>query len=120
MTSKTSNNPHGFEVGQKVFTIGSGRSGVHHEPKHREISKIGRKWVETKCGHRFDIETCVADGGKYSPPFKVFMSEQHYAETEGLKVEWLSFKNSLAYSPPKGMTVEKLAKIKELVFGGDS
>lgn len=115
MTQPNPKNPHGFVVGQKVFTKANSRSGRYDQFEEREIIKIGRDWATMKGDYRFELTTLRVDGKGFSPPFTVYLSEQHYDDTIGTQIAWSKLVNSLTNNLPKGMTQDKIAAIKALI-----
>lgn len=49
---------------------------------HTKVTKVGRKWVETDDGHRFDINDWRywADGKGYTSPGRLWESQQAYED----------------------------------------
>lgn len=115
MTQPNPRNPHGFVVGQKVFTCKTQSRGPYPEFKDREIIKIGRDWATLEGDYRFELTTMRVDGKGYSPPFTVYLSEKHYEETTGVQIAWRGLVKSLTHSVPDGMTRDKIAAIKALI-----
>lgn len=74
-----------WKVGQKVFVVIT-LNRISPCREYRVITKVGRKWISYGEGYdrnRFNAVTLRVDGGKYSSPGEVYISEgAYYAEHE--------------------------------------
>jgi hypothetical protein len=82
-----------FIVGQTLWweysemSRGPGREVV--------ITKIGRDWIYLNNRCRVDKRYLVADGGKYSPPGRCYLSKEAYAEMVELNKAWRDLRNAI-------------------------
>lgn len=109
-----------YHVGQTVYVVnwrGSSRT------REFMISKIGRKWITTFDGWdtmRFDPETGLIDGGKYTSPGKIWKSTEDYKTHVKIVERWNYFclKASRShYAHPKGITVERIDELMKELWG---
>ena len=106
-----------------------------------KVTKIGRKWAELASGHRFEINTVSKDGWRLSAGigrpvsvscfigpdavsipvacFLCFFTEQDYLDKIARQKEWTILTRSLSAYPPKGISLEDIHKIAEIVGLGD-
>lgn len=104
-----------LKVGQKLWWVPSGRR--HDEQKEVTVLKVGRKWATLDNCHRIDIWMMIADGGGYSPPGSCYFSREEHEKKLALSREWGRLKLDLTYKsqPPAGVTVEDIARVRELL-----
>lgn len=102
-----------FELGQTIWIHFYQRSlGVALSP--HTVTKIGRKWVTLGNGfrenaYRFDVDTLELDGGDYTSPGKVYLSEEAYHQETALMGAWKVFQDRIRFfgyqTTPKGLTL---------------
>ena len=103
-----------FKVGQELFWV----DRMRKINRAVTVEKIGRKWVYLSNHHRIDHETMEADSGGYSSPGKCYLSEQAYLNWLFIINEWSELKKEfIGFYPPKGMTMDKISQIKNILEG---
>jgi hypothetical protein len=79
-----------YAVGQKVwFVPRDSRTGTGRE---LVVTSVGRKWVQLRAGHndfKVEIGKVDVDGGQYSSPGVLYVSEQAYHDYIALSVAWV-------------------------------
>ena len=94
-----------FEVGQKLWYVQSEYLRRQVDPGHEvTVTKIGRKWIHILGPHihakdKFDLEYMQIDGGEYTSPGRVHLSEQHYKDHLYSLRLWSSFVGKLPFQP---------------------
>lgn len=102
-----------FEIGQTVFYTDNDRKGRIYPSK---VESIGRKWVNLeKHAGRFDKETMLLDGGQYSSPGKVYLSEEVYRNELAVEDLWKKFREAYTYRAPEGVTVDNIREAARLL-----
>lgn len=108
-----------FKVGDVVWFVDNDRRQRRNGPEAVTVSKAGRKWVEYHDGRRrFDRETLLVDGGKYSSPGRIWRSVAEYEAHSDLQNAWSRFRTaaSSAYGPaPEGVTKEDIDQAMRLL-----
>lgn len=110
-----------YTVGQKLWFVPS-----HNErwssQKEVTVRKVGRKWVELDTGQRIEKGKRIIDGGDYSSPGSVYSSKQEYDNYVSLNNAWDDLRRTIdkRYSPPDGMTIEKIEQAKAILFNRES
>ncbi len=104
-----------LKVGDKVFMVPTQKR--RGSPDWVEITKIGRKWVSFGIRGRFDIETRLVDGGQYSSPAKIYLTEEEYIQEIELKKLWNEFYDQVYSwrSRPYWISKEKLESLLALI-----
>lgn len=105
--------------GDKVFFVPNRYSS--EKPRHVTVDKVGTRWVHVLSGYsgmRFDLKTGEVDGGVYSSPGQIWLTEQEYLDECALDRRWYAvakfFDNHL-YQRPESITPEKLSQIEEIL-----
>ena len=95
------------------------------------VTKVGRKWAGFRRADaqqwqrdegRFDIDTFAADGGGYSSPGQIYLSEEGYHEHRRLNARWAIIASHLRglYGRPRHITdadMDKIVEILHLSYG---
>lgn len=105
----------GWHVGARVLVVYDLNQRGPRK-KWASVTKVGRRWIEfLKDGFlsrnktdRFDAETLQVDGGAYSSPGKVWLSECEYDHQTELAKAWSDLVRRLSHTPPPSMTMEAL------------
>jgi hypothetical protein len=109
-----------FHEGQELFYVPERRSG---ESSAVVVHKVGRKWVHIKWGYqmmcrsRFDPNTGECDGGGFSSPGRVYLSQEIYEREKKANSLWKLLRkamlNSLHNRPNKlsGESIQHAANI---------
>jgi hypothetical protein len=100
-----------IEVGQKLWYVGNRRGS---EPRWVEVSKVGRKWIETERGLRFDIATLNADGGQYTSPGRAWITQEAHAYAVEKNRRWSEFRTMVerSWHCPDGIEVEDINELE--------
>ena len=77
------------------------------------MTKIGRKWAALDNYERIDVNTLIADGGKYSSPGRCYITREAFEAEQALEEAWHDFQRRVSYVVPPGMTVERIAQLRE-------
>ena len=104
-----------YKVGQKVWVeYYQNRAGSGGEI---EVTKVGRKWAELDKGrYRVEIGSAQIDGGNYSSPGRVWPSKADADAYQDLRKAWSDLRRGVvSYSPPEGLTLEAIAKAREVL-----
>jgi hypothetical protein len=65
--------------GQKVWWVPAD-TRYRDQSSYVEIMKVGRKWATLSSGHKVDLVSFYADGGNFSPPGRIWLSEGAWKE----------------------------------------
>ncbi len=113
----------GWHVGARVFVVETNYGSRGPLTYWAMVIKVGRKWVTVQregsvacC--RFDAETMRVDGGSYSSPGRVYVSEDDYLHETERRKEWGDLLPWVGYSgPPPHMTLEDIRAVAKMVKG---
>lgn len=114
------NNPHDITVGQQLFVVYDSKVG-RGGSEFMEVLKVGNKWATLgrpgrDWGHiKVHLVDRYIDGGQYSSPGSVYLSEQEYGDVHGLAVAWAQFRKDIPYRQPDGLTLTELNQAKVLL-----
>lgn len=100
-----------YNVGQKLWFVPA--RGVGREV---EIVKVGRKYAYFKY-YSTDVRVeklCAAVKDTYASG-TLWESEQACANNKATHIAWLRLKNSMRYTPPPNVTIESIAKARDLL-----
>lgn len=113
-------NPSDFKVGQQIFV--EWRNGSKPYMLTETVSKIGRKWVEFMNGRcRFNPETMNIDGGEYTSPGRVWLTEDAYdAHVERRHMWQKLYKLASRHTPPDHLSIEQMNLIISTLKGKGS
>lgn len=104
-----------YAVGQTVWVV---LNQGKRDGWAASVTKVGRKWVTLAHGTRFDASDGCIDGGRYSPPGKVYASQDAYAAERALSAAWWSLgeelRNTYSRAQP-GVTLERIAEARRLL-----
>jgi hypothetical protein len=106
-----------LKVGQKLWYVPSYVKNRAHEVI---ISKIGKKWAYDSRAHnpmQIHKETLVVPGTGSTLSGRCYLSKQEYEDMLVLESKWTEFYRKIYVSVPKDMTLEKLEKIEQLIWG---
>ena len=115
-----------YEVGQSVCVVSTGHR--HSSPARiidGVVEKVGRKWVTVQAGSdgyknlvQFSVEN-GAQNTEYAPSYALYLSRSHYEAQAALSGAWSRLKRRLSnlYSMPEGMTIERISKVTDILFG---
>jgi hypothetical protein len=93
-----------IEVGQELYYVP--RDG-RQKPYSVTVTKVGRKWAETSSrGLRFGVSDFIVDGGNYSSPGRVYLSEADWIVERDRRAAWVEFRSKVdrLYSCPEHLT----------------
>ncbi len=112
-------NPHNIVVGQKLYYVPN-RHNSSGAAREVTVEKVGKKWIAIDFGHRIEIGTLIADGGKYSSPGCCFLSKKHYDEIVMLNVMWGDTRKLFdhRYSRPDHITEKDMIYITVIMERG--
>ena len=99
-------------TGQKLWLVPARGFG---EPQEVEVGKIGRKWaglIPAYAG-RVDMETLGLDSSSF--PGRCYGSREEWEEQSALGKAWIALHRELPYRPDKNVTIEDIAKARELL-----
>lgn len=107
-------------VGQVVFLKLRDRYRRGSELLESKVTAVGRKWVQFDGGRwRAEKGSLYLDGGQYSSPGEIFLSEAHHHEVAVLGGAWTVFKRQVESSKwgsaPAGVTVEDIDAARKLL-----
>lgn len=108
---------HKWKVGQRVFVVKSDFSKTT-ECYYERITKVGRKWITFNEGwkqERFNAQTMRIDGGKYSSPGQIYLSEEEYKLEHEVKFYLREIKAKMYYTPQGGVTVSDILAAANLL-----
>jgi hypothetical protein len=108
-----------FTVGQSLWWVSSQRHYLGNRGVIVLVEKVGRRWITLSNGHRIDVNSWYADGGKYTSPGRIYVSQEDYENTTRTQIAWDAFKKRIdrAYKVPTSMTSQKIAEIERMIFG---
>jgi hypothetical protein len=101
-------------VGQKLWWVG------RHRERSYEVTvvTVGRKWATIDTGrpnYRIDLETLIADGGKYSSPGMCYLSKKHWEVEFRQRNAWYAFSRRVAGSRADYFTLAQIEKAAEVL-----
>ncbi|PZO78456.1 MAG: hypothetical protein DI629_12220 [Mesorhizobium amorphae] len=99
-------------VGQQLWYVPS--DSRRFTARFVTVEKIGRRWAEIGPHERIDKTTLIADGRGFSSPGTCYRSKEAYEASVTLSQAWFSLVKEMnhRWSPPAGMTMEKIAIIR--------
>ena len=103
-----------YTIGQTVCVVFERRGGASDV----KVTGVGRRWVSTDDGNRFDRVTGHVDGGRYSSPGTVYTSRNAYADALELSNAWRTLLSDLRNTygaAPGGVTVAGIAEARRLL-----
>lgn len=103
-----------MNVGDTLWWVPAPRYGVAMEVS---VTKVGRKWVTLDNGHRIDLETWTADGGNFMSPGTCWLSREAWERNTVLVQSWERLRRDASnlWRPPRDMTVERIAQVRDLL-----
>lgn len=104
-----------LQVGQELWYVPA--DSRHHDRSHAvTVVKVGRKWAHLNSYYgKIDIETLWLDGGKYSSPGRCWASKEAWEAEQHRHRVWYDFQRRLTHTPPDGVTVDTIEKIKSML-----
>jgi hypothetical protein len=103
-----------YRIGQTVWVLDTQRHKTHVSTAI--ITKLGRKWA-TLSDHkgRFDVATGELDGGVYSSPGRIYLSQEAYEAKVALSKAWGELRQILYRhpNPPPGLTLETILDLSQ-------
>jgi len=102
-------------VGQELYWEWSEYSHKKNTGEMVTITKIGRHWLELSNRHRVGASTLVADGGKYSPPGRCFLSRDAREAELARDAAWMLLRHKMSHRAPDGVTAEHIAHATRLL-----
>lgn len=106
------------KVGDTIWVAPRGTFSRHISPgSPQRVETVGRVWITTDRGKRYEKATGLVDAGKYAPTSKAWRSQQEYDEHDGLNVAWEKLAHRLCriHGMPDGITLEKIQQVRELL-----
>lgn len=98
----------GVKVGDEVWVVAAWRT---LQGKAYAVTSVGRKWVQTSAGSRFDVET----GGDSTGAWRAYRSESAYQEQTRMEAGWVDTYSRLGFRPPSGMTLGTIQQVRALL-----
>jgi hypothetical protein len=106
-----------LKVGDKVLFVP--RERRIGPPAWVTVFKVGHKWITLgtdgyRDRYRVAKGSSNVDGGQYTSPGTIWVSEEAYAEAVAIEKTWKAFRERLPYPAPKGITrldIEKAAAV---------
>jgi hypothetical protein len=117
--------PTDFQSGQKLFAL------YDHNVKSPTlegitITKIGRQWVSFArdsyryhADSRFNPNTMRIDGGNYTSPGDVWISEEDWKDDQLAQRLWMQVRNRMPPMANERMTPDVVRQIGKMIYGSE-
>jgi len=79
------------------------------ESQHVRVEKLGHWWATLSNGYRCNRYTGIVDGGKFSSPGTIYLSQESYDKEAVLLGMWIKLQRDIATKP---ILVEDLSRRK--------
>jgi len=84
------------------------------------IQNVGRKWAYFPGNYRVNLETLEIEGGWQYPRSRCYLSIEHYEAEQRRRELWSQIREYVnTFSPPPGMTLQRLEWILGALRGGE-
>jgi len=79
------------------------------------VVKVGHKWATLSNGQRIELGEWVDKDVGYPPVGRCYENIKEYQDEVSLRTAWDTFRGTLPWCPPKGMTLADITSIKEII-----
>lgn len=110
------NNKNTFTVGQKFYFVPDTTVSGRRTPTWVTVTQVGRKWITTDQGMRFDPLTLQVDGGQYSSPGRMYVNREEHEARVLVHTSWRHLVHDMqTRRAPNTVSAEDIERARKLL-----